>query len=135
MAAIVEFESLMDLTCGEVKTRVEARHERKARQAAANKDREVDGDRYIPHRGATGEMDENSGSGRDSNKNNASSEAEQEAQRYAKLLALNSDAHGSSSSGIDASGNGSDVPTGTRVLAFKNKAPAPKEGYQNSLKV
>lgn len=33
------------------------------------------------------------------------------------------------------SSNGNDVGPGTRVLAFKNKAPAPKEGYQNSLKV
>lgn len=65
-------------------------------------------DRYIPNRSAMDKNDENF----DRVENTETSE-------HAKLIMAN---QGESSKG-------------SRVLAFKNKAPAPIEGYQNSMKV
>lgn len=55
------------------------------------------------------------------NEENDCGNIESESSGYAKLLSANAD--------LNKDNNNS-----SRVLAFKNKAPAPKDGYQNSLK-
>lgn len=69
-------------------------------------------DRHIPNRSGTFNADENF----DGN----ASEVSEDASDHAKMLKEASDNR---------------VGKSSRVLAFKNKAPAPVEGYQNSLKV
>ena len=134
----VEFENLMDLSTS-VKSSQATRWERKARQAAAaavaqqpgsgngsfNENGDQQGaDRFIPHRAAMGNVAMPGGSGAvDENSANVAetdSDVSLSNTSFAKLL----DANTSSQS-----------LTGTRVLAFKNKAPVPTDEYQNSLKV
>lgn len=132
----VEFENIMDLSTS-IKSSQATRWERKAKQAAqqqlsgsqdnnsnsSNSDQTVD--RFIPNRGATmGDLSQGlNGQGVDENVSNSETDINDVSSSntsFAKLL----DANTSSNS-----------LAGTRVLAFKNKAPAPRDDYQNSLKV
>ena len=85
-----------------------------------------DSDRFIPNRGGTidgGDYTYSSGEDAENVSENMSSK--EMSSDFNKLL-------------IDTTTgefHQSDVEAGTRVLAYKNKAPAPQEGYQNSLKV
>jgi len=116
---IAEFENMMSLA-GEVKSVAPTRWERKRQQQGLNISSNVQtSDRYIPNR-----------AGMDFDLNNHSLVEDSmlddgESSDYAKLLAA-------STSQELSKDNGS---KGSRILAFKNKAPAPKDGYQNSLKV
>ena len=112
-ANVADFENMLSLD--NPITSVQTRWERKAKQANELQDR------YIPNRSATDfEMSRYSDS---SDENSAGNE--QDKSEYAELLAANTKNDDQHSSDCQSS----------RVLAFKNKAPAPKEGYQNSLKV
>lgn len=108
----MEFESLMSLD-NPIKSSTSTRWERKARQASSHtpgKSTGNFGDRHIPSRSGTFNVDENF---------DTNGETPAETSDHAKLLKTASDGSGKHS----------------RVLAFKNKAPGPVEGYQNSLKV
>ena len=81
-------------------------------------------DHFIPSRGGTIDGEDFSfSSGSDENLENGEG-TQSSSSDFNKLLTET------------ASGDStiSDVGANTRVLAFKNKAPAPKEGYQNTLK-
>jgi len=135
MSSTAEFEAMMDLSTSFSSSK-STRWERKAREGKQareqnNSSKGECSDRFIPNRSemqnfqAFSESDENC----DNGMNDASDDASQSSNHattgdFAKILS--------------SSANGephNDVGPGTRVLAFKNKAPAPKEGYQNSLKV
>ena len=149
----VEFENIMDLST-QVKSSQATRWERKARQQAAAQQQAAAStdssascgsscasmnsasgeqqqvDRFIPLRGAMGDVSlAAAGGGAGAVDENASNANEVDAvadvsvsnTSFAKLL--------------DANTSGHSMSAGTRVLAFKNKAPAPKDEYQNSLKV
>lgn len=102
---ITEFENLMALD-NPIQTSKATRWERKLRQQQTQQP----SDRFIPNRSGMESSDENFG------REDASFEATSD---HAKLLLENT----------------AEVSKSSRVLAFKNKAPAPVEGYQNTLKV
>lgn len=110
---VTDFENLMSLD-NPIQTSTATRWERKLQQQSLS-------DRYIPNRsGMDFELNQ---------KNSISDENFDEsidASEHAKLLLANS---------MDIAKGSSESTKGSRVLAFKNKAPAPVEGYQNSLKV
>jgi cell division cycle protein 20 (cofactor of APC complex) len=119
---VADFENMID-TATAIKSSVPTRWERKARQAGGELQ-----DRYIPNRSACDLSQFDDGEHPDLDTSMSTSD-------YAKLLAANTkhaDCGGNVGADGGADGNGD---KGARVLAFKNKAPAPKEGYQNSLKV
>jgi cell division cycle 20, cofactor of APC complex len=115
-ADVADFESLMDLSVN-ISSSVLPRWQRKREQSAGAADKTSD--RFIPCRSSTNfdgpsTMLENSIQGDNENSD------------YSKLIqqgVLNQDPN-------DVGGNSS-----SRILSYKNKAPAPREGYQNSLKV
>lgn len=110
MTELTDFENMMDMS-SQIKSSTATRWERKAKQQNLS-----GADRYIANRSGT-DFDRSTGSsGLDENNERPDSDSE-----HAKLLLANSKDR------IDGSK--------TRVLAFKNKAPAPVDGYQNSLKV
>ena len=121
-----EFEAMMDLSTSFTSSK-STRWERK-QAASAGKSQSTDtsssknecSDRFIPNRSGMQGMQASFAAADENNQNNESTETSTD---FAKIL--------NSSSGDESS----DVGPGTRVLAFKNKAPAPKDGYQNSLKV
>jgi cell division cycle protein 20 (cofactor of APC complex) len=110
MSDIAEFENMMSLDQPLQSTKL-CRWERKQRQG------EVLADRFIPNRSAM----EKSLSQPICENENPRNDDVPELSEHAKLLAA-----GTSDNTVDPN---------TRVLAYKNKAPAPKDGYQNSLKV
>jgi cell division cycle protein 20 (cofactor of APC complex) len=138
----VEFENMMDLSTSFSSSK-STRWERKAAAAAAAAKSQTNGlvdsasaknkcaDRFIPNRSGM-QGSQNTFTGVDENCNNISEDSEAHASMssstssidFAKMLNANT-------SGEFVN----DVSAGTRVLAFKNKAPAPRDGYQNSLKV
>ena len=110
---VADFENMMSLDTA-IKSSVPTRWERKAKQGNELQDR------YIPNRSGT-DFDVS----QYSNEEN-STEVEKLANTdYAKLLAVNTKDSCHQNSESQAS----------RILAFKNKAPAPVDGYQNTLKV
>jgi cell division cycle 20, cofactor of APC complex len=133
---IVEFENMMDLSTSFTSSK-STRWERKAASQSnggndqsprASKNTNECSDRFIPNRSGMqnnratfGNTDENCQN--DSDESNASQS--NTSVDLAKILNAND----------NGTSNGNDVGQNTRVLAFKNKAPAPKDGYQNSLKV
>lgn len=137
----VEFENMMDLSRSFTSSK-STRWERKAATAAKDQTGMSDSgslsskskgsDRFIPNRSGMqgsqasfGVADENcKNDGSDDSDSNTSLSSSTNSVDFAKLLnaSTSGEAH-------------TDVGAGTRVLAFKNKAPAPKDGYQNSLKV
>jgi cell division cycle 20, cofactor of APC complex len=115
---IVDFESMMDLSTN-ISSSVLPRWQRKAQSSSSDKT----SDRFIPSRASTN-FDISS------NENIANADlVDGNSSDYSKLVQQGvlgkEDSCVSSSSGNNTS----------RILAYKNKAPAPKEGYQNSLKV
>ena len=112
---VADFEQMMSLDTV-IKSSVPTRWERKARQAGGELQ-----DRYIPNRSACDVSQYSI-----TNEENDDPDASMSTSDYAKLLAQNMDQPGS------FTGNDGDK---ARILAFKNKAPVPKDGYQNSLKV
>jgi cell division cycle protein 20 (cofactor of APC complex) len=121
----VEFESMMDMSTS-VASATSTRWERKAKADVSGStmaSSKASVDRFIPNRGGTVDGEDVSYlTGSDENVDNGNSDSSSD---FNKLLT-------ETTSG-DSFKN--DVGANTRVLAFKNKAPAPKEGYQNSLKV
>jgi len=132
---LADFESMMDLSVT-IKSSVASRWERKAaarenaglqsvgQQLDLSCDQGGNGgggvDRFIPNRGAMGDLLAGGGAAADENAaNTTQDEADLSNSSFVKLLDSSS----------------SSAAAGTRVLAFKNKAPAPKDEYQNSLKV
>ena len=114
---VADFENMMALDTA-IKSSVPTRWERKAKQAGGELQ-----DRYIPNRSAC-DLSQFSMSN-----NEEDPESSMTTSDYAKLLAVNME--GGQSSAANAGADGDKA----RILAFKNKAPAPKEGYQNTLKV
>jgi cell division cycle protein 20 (cofactor of APC complex) len=111
-AQVADFENMLSLD--NPITSVQTRWERKAKQASELQDR------YIPNRSGTDfDLSQYSSS---SDENLGGNEQETSSD-YAKLLAANT------------KNDGEQDTSSSRILAFKNKAPAPKDGYQNSLKV
>lgn len=120
----VEFENLLDMSTSVISSK-STRWERKQREQQVQSCTQDgnDQDRFIPNRNAMGDLSQLSLGG-DENCNNrtetdADSSVNVSSSDFAKLLDINTKRE----------------QTGTRVLAFKNKAPAPKDEYQNSLKV
>jgi cell division cycle 20, cofactor of APC complex len=109
---VADFENMMSLDTA-IKSSVPTRWERKAKQGTELQDR------YIPNRSGT-DFDLSHISACEEN---ADADASMSSD-YAKLLAANTKMDGQSNTDGQS-----------RILAFKNKAPAPKDGYQNSLKV
>ena len=106
-ANVADFENMLSLD--NPITSVQTRWERKAKQATLQ-------DRFVPNRSAT-DFQSYSDSSDENSENSVGSE--EKPSGYSELLAANTKNESSDS----------------RILAFKNKAPAPKDGYQNSLKV
>jgi cell division cycle protein 20 (cofactor of APC complex) len=107
---VVELESLMALD-NPVKSSTATRWERKARQAQVQQlssSQPSQCDRYIPNR-----------SGMEFDINHLVDENKDSKNDHSKLL----------------TGVLEDDNKGSRVLAFKSKAPAPADGYQSSLRV
>ena len=114
---------------GEVKSSAQTRWERK--RGGQKGDSSLSGggasnDRYIPNRSG---MDYELTQLSYNEENSINNESQDNTSDYAKLLATvsNGDESGLGKEGANISNS--------RILAFKNKAPAPREGYQNSLKV
>lgn len=128
----VEFESMMDMSTSVAST-TSTRWERKMKASKFSDGNDVmssssnsSADRFIPSRGGTIDGEDFSfSSGSDENMDNGNGNASSSSSDFNKLLT-------ETASGESVK---SDVGSNTRVLAFKNKAPAPKEGYQNTLKV
>lgn len=127
----VEFESMMDMSTS-IQSATSTRWERKmkagksADTGAASATSKAGSDRFIPNRGGTidgGDYSFSSGEDAENESENVSNK--EMSSDFNKLLI-------DTTTGESRQG---DVEAGTRVLAYKNKAPAPKEGYQNSLKV
>jgi len=125
-----DFENMMSLST-DVKSVAQTRWERKQRQQQQQSlmnqsfGAENGSDRFIPNRSG---MDHSLSLCGGDDCNNSVNESQVDNSDYAKLLAANTSA--------DNSCNMSDFnKSSSRILAFKNKAPAPKDGYQNSLKV
>jgi hypothetical protein len=114
---VADFENMMALD-NPIKTTKLARWERKANKARELQEQPAD--RFIPNRAGT-DYDLQQSLSEDS-----SSEDSDGSSDYAKLLAVNTGSDGP---------NASEGGRASRILAFKNKAPVPTEGYQNSLKV
>jgi cell division cycle protein 20 (cofactor of APC complex) len=129
---VAEFENMMSLD-NPIQSSTATRWERKARQqtsgslASSNGASQSQSDRYIPHRGGM-DFDLSNRSllscngqiGDEADVSCATSE-------HAKLLLANT---------LDMSTSSlTDASKPARVLAFKNKAPAPAEGYQSSVRV
>ena len=123
---IADFENMMSLT-GDVKSVTQTRWERKRlqQQQLSNQSTNSAVDRYIPNRSG---MDFDLSQHSYCEENSCLNESQSDASDYAKLLSVNA----SSDQGINADNLNK---SSSRILAFKNKAPAPKDGYQNSLKV
>ena len=110
---VTDFESMMDLSAN-ISSSVLPRWQRKQKEGGSDKS----SDRFIPSRASTN-FDI-------SNENLHNMQGDGESSDFSKLI----------QQGVMDGGNGnSDSGSSSRVLSFKNKAPAPKEGYQNSLKV
>lgn len=136
----VEFENMMDLSTSFTSSK-STRWERKAATAAKaqgnsglaeSSSKSKCADRFIPNRSGM-QGSQAAFSGTDENCNNVSDE---ESEAHASMSSSTSSADFAKLLNASTSGESiSDVGSGTRVLAFKNKAPAPRDGYQNSLKV
>ncbi len=117
---IADFENIMDLSVN-VSSSVLPRWQRKQLEKQQQQNNEV-GDRFIPSRTSTSfDNLENQSNNSISNDDNTGD--------YNKLIQqgiLNKNP-----SDINSDGNNSN----SRILAYKNKAPAPKDGYQSSLKI
>lgn len=111
MSDVAEFESLMALD-NPIKSSHATRWERRARAQAAGEPSQAD--RYIPHR-----------SGMDHDISHMSSYIDEE----------NTDKNESSEHSKMLNTALEKPSEGARVLAFRNKAPAPSDGFQSSLKV
>ena len=126
----VEFESMMDMSTSVAST-TSTRWERKMKAGssdALSSSSNSSADRFIPSRGGTIDGEDYSfSSGSDENMDNGNDSASSSSTSSDFNKLLTETASGESIK--------SDVGANTRVLAFKNKAPAPKEGYQNTLKV
>ena len=107
-ANVADFENMLSLD--NPISSVQTRWERKAKQATELQDR------YIPNRSAT-DFSAADLSGMYPDENSSGNEP------YAELV-----------SAATKNDQSSDCQS-SRILAFKNKAPAPKDGYQNTLKV
>ena len=112
MSEIADFENMMSLD-QPIKSSAPTRWERKQQSATQV-------DRFIPNRACMDRTLAHQSYADDAMKDDDN----QDPSEYAQMLA----AHTSES------GNSSDC-NNSRVLAFRTKAPAPKEGYQSSLKV
>lgn len=120
---IADFENMLNLA-SEVKSSLPTRWERKRQQQQGLGQANNASDRYIPNRsGMDFEMSQNSFC----EDTNGSDDSQDNTSDYAKLLAASTSDQSFSK---DTSNKGN-----SRVLAFKNKAPAPKDGYQSSLKI
>jgi len=114
---VTDFENLMSLD-NPIQTSTKTRWERKLQQQTSSLSLS---DRYIPNRsGMDFELNQKNSI------NDENFDESIDASEHAKLLLANT---------MDIAKGSSDSTKGSRVLAFKNKAPAPVEGYQNSLKV
>jgi cell division cycle protein 20 (cofactor of APC complex) len=123
---VTEFENLMSLD-NPIKSSTITRWERKQRQQQLANQSATATDRYIPNRsGMDFDLNQKNSLG-DENFN--SEEMSTDSSEHAKLLLANTINDMKGNSHADS------VSKGSRVLSFKNKAPAPVEGYQNSLKV
>jgi cell division cycle protein 20 (cofactor of APC complex) len=131
----VEFESMMDMSTS-VSSSTSTRWERKAK--ASNTTNTTTSDRFIPHRSTFDSMHASSFV-RDENINNNGSSMDIDDCASVKSDATSASSNTSNCSDYHkllAETTSTDSNTnGTRVLAYKNKAPAPVEGYTNSLKV
>lgn len=128
---VAEFENMMSLD-NPIQSSTATRWERKARQQASsqgssNSTSQSQADRYIPHRGgmdfdlSNRSLVNNSQMGEDMDVSCCATS------EHAKLLLANT---------LDMSNSSlTDASKPARVLAFKNKAPAPTEGYQSSVRV
>ena len=114
---VADFESMMSLD-DPIKSSVAPRWERKARQAqqqlssSLSASQPSQSDRYIPNRSGM-DFDLSSLLADENTDKNDNTE-------HSKLLAETLDKESSK---------------GSRILAFKNKAPAPADGFQSSLRV
>ena len=124
---VTEFENLMALD-NPIKSTT-PRWERKARQAQQQQLQASQADRYIPNRsGMDFDLNQKNSLNDENFDMKADDLGESTSSEHARLLLANT----------KDSGSGGHKPSegkGARVLAFKNKAPAPADGYQNSLKV
>lgn len=123
---VAEFENMMSLD-NPIQSSTATRWERKARQQLSGSQgssslSQSQSDRYIPHRG-----------GMDFDLSNRSllsqigGEDVDVSTEHAKLLLANT---------LDMSTSSlTDASKPARVLSFKNKAPAPADGYQSSVRV
>jgi cell division cycle protein 20 (cofactor of APC complex) len=121
MSDIADFENMMSLDAP-IKSSAPTRWERKQATASAgpSSSSSSSSDRFIPNRSGMDRKLVQQSFCEDSFREDADNHDPSE---YAKMLAA--------CSGNDAHND----TNGARVLAFKNKAPAPKDGYQSSLKV
>lgn len=110
----------MNSTATPIKSSTATRWERKARQ---QQEQANISDRFIPNRSG---MDFDLSQKTSLNDENIDKDDVSDNSSHAKLILENSSKDGLNSEG---------APKGARVLAFKNKAPQPADGYQNSLKV
>jgi cell division cycle protein 20 (cofactor of APC complex) len=149
----LELENMMDLSTSITST-TSTRWERKQKQMlntshssnlssrstefASSSSSAPTSDRFIPHRAGTLDRFNTHAlvSGVDENASNKMNVASDDSESN-KSRSDNSNDGDSAQSDYNKllSENSQSIETGTRVLAFKNKAPAPVEGYQNSLKV
>jgi len=113
---VADFESMMDLSVN-ISSSVLPRWQRKQQKQNGNGHTDKSSDRFIPSRASTNF---------DVSNENMLNNVDGESSDYSKLI----------KEGVLDGGNGNnDGGNSSRILAYKNKAPAPKEGYQNSLKV
>lgn len=110
---VTEFESMVSLD-KPINSSMATRWERRAARQQLSSSQQSQSDRYIPNRsGMDFDLMLNTSTDENNDANTSTSD-------HAKLLLANT---------LDTSKSDS------RVLAFKNKAPAPADGYQSSLKV
>lgn len=126
---VAEFENMMSLD-NPIQSSTATRWERKARQQingqASLSSSQSQCDRYIPHRGGM-DFDLSNRSLMGSNGQLSEDLDVSCASEHAKLLLANT---------LDMSTSSlTDASKPARVLAFKNKAPAPADGYQSSVRV
>lgn len=121
---VTEFENLMSLD-NPIKSSTITRWERKQRQQQLANQSATATDRYIPNRSGM-DFDLNQKNSLGDENFNSEEMSNDSSSEHAKLLLTNT---------INDMKGGDSVSKGSRVLSFKNKAPAPVEGYQNSLKV
>jgi cell division cycle protein 20 (cofactor of APC complex) len=113
---VADFENMMSLD-QPIKSTTLSRWERKQQQQAQS----LLSDRFIPNRAGMDQSFSQGSSFEDDKEKDAGSEPGDKSEYQKMLNATATDAKGETAN--------------ARVLAFKNKAPAPKDGYQSSLKV